>query len=30
VRNTAISTVSREVTRNLTRGVMGSLSKLFK
>lgn len=30
MRNTAISTVSREVTRNLTRGVMGSLSKLFK
>ncbi len=30
VQNTAISTVTREVTKNLTRGIMGSLKNLFK
>lgn len=29
VKNTAISTASREVTRQLTRGIMGSISSLF-
>ena len=30
VKNTAISTVTREVTRSLTRGIMGSIKNLFK
>ena len=29
IKNTAISTASREVTRQITRGIMGSLSSLF-
>ena len=30
IKNTAISTASREVTRQLTRGIMGTIGKLFK
>ena len=30
IKNTAISTASREVTRSITRGIMGTIGKLFK
>ena len=30
IKNTAISTASREVTKSITRGIMGTIGKLFK